>query len=142
MSSHADPSAGGHGGLQVRLDEEGCATMIAPQMPKLRIAVTAVTSVLAALATGARAQTVPANLPAAILCFAPPDQSWRAIYLSKVNKNGDVVYITPDGRLTAKVNAKGVMEAPTDRQGSVDCYGKTIDELRSSGRILEFPGKK
>jgi hypothetical protein len=108
----------------------------------LNSAVTAVVSMLATLPTGAVAQTVPANLPAAIICYAPPDQSWRVAYLSKVGKNGDKVYITPDGRLTATVNAKGIMEAPTNRPGSVDCYGKTVDELRSSGRILEFQGTK
>ena len=111
-------------------------------LPKLHFAVTAVTSMLVILANGAVAQTVPANLPGAIICYAPPDQSWRVIYLLKVNKNGDTIYITPDGRLTATVNAKGVMEAPTNRPGSVDCYGKTVDDLRSNGRILEFQGAK
>jgi hypothetical protein len=107
---------------------------------KIYFAVTAVALMIVTLGTGAVAQTVPANLPAAIICYAPPDQSWRVIYLSKVNTNGDKMYITPDGRLTATVNAKGVMEAPTNRPGS--CYGKTVDELRSSGRILEFQGTK
>jgi hypothetical protein len=114
----------------------------ASHTPKLYFAVIAVASMLVSLATGAIAQTVPANLPAAIICYAPPDQSWRVIYLSKVDKGGDKIYITPDRRLTATINAKGIMEAPTDRQGSADCYGKTVDELRSSGRILEFQGPK
>jgi hypothetical protein len=112
------------------------------QIPKFRFAVTVITSMLITPATGAIAQTVPANLAAAIICYAPPDQSWRVAYLFKVNKGGDLVYITPDGRLTATVNAKGLVEAPTNRPGSVDCYGKTIDELRSSGRILEFQSKQ
>jgi hypothetical protein len=109
---------------------------------KVCLPVTAVVSMLATFPTGAVAQTVPANLAAAIICYAPPDQSWRLAYLSKVDKNGDKIYITPDGRLTATVNAKGLMEAPRNRPGSVDCYGKTMDELRSSGRILEFQGTK
>ena len=109
---------------------------------KICSTVTVVASMLITLVTGAIAQTVPANLPAAIICYAPPDQSWRVAYLSKIDKNGNKIYITPDGRLTATVNSKGVMEAPTNRVGSVDCYGKTVDELRSSGRILEFQGTK
>jgi hypothetical protein len=111
-------------------------------MPKLPFAGAAITLTLVTLATGAVAQTVPANLPAAILCYAPPDQSWRAVNLFRITKDGDTLYITPDGRLIVKVNAKGLVEAPTDRRGSVDCYGKTLDELRSSGRILEFQKAK
>ena len=93
---------------------------------------------LLALATGAVAQAVPPNLPAAIMCYAPADQSWRVGYLSRVSKNGDALYTTPDGRLSATVNAKGLVAAPTNRPAGVDCYGKTLDELRSNGRVMEF----
>jgi hypothetical protein len=98
--------------------------------------------VLLALATGAVAQAVPPNLPAAIMCYAPADQSWRVGYLSRVNKNGEAIYTTPDGRLSATINAKSVVAAPTNRPASVDCYGKTLDELRSNGRVLEFQRAK
>jgi len=111
-------------------------------MPKLPLAVTAVTSILVALAVGAAAQTVPPNLPAAITCYAAADQSWRVGYLFRVNKNGDAIYMTPDGRLSTTVNAKGVVAAPTNRPAGLDCYGKTLDELRSSGRIMEFQRTK
>jgi hypothetical protein len=97
---------------------------------------------LVAVATGAVAQTVPPNLPAAIICYAESDQSWRVGYLFRVNKNGDMTYISPDGRLSATVNAKGIVAAPTNRPAGVDCYGKTLDELRSSGRIMEFQRTK
>jgi hypothetical protein len=50
--------------------------------------------------------------------------------------------MTPDGRLSATVNAKGVVAAPTNRPVGVDCYGKTLDELRSSGRVMEFQRAK
>ena len=93
---------------------------------------------LLALATGAVAQAVPPNLPAAIMCYAPADQSWRVGYLFRVSKNGDALYTTPDGRLSATVNAKGLVAAPTNRPAGVDCYGKTLDELRSNGRVMEF----
>jgi len=111
-------------------------------MPKLALAVTAVTSTLVTLATAAVAQAVPPNLPAAIICYAQADQSWRVGYLFRVNKNGDAIYTTPDGRLSAMVNAKGVVAAPTNRPAGVDCYGKTLDELRSSDRIMEFQRTK
>jgi len=102
------------------------------------MAVTAVTGVLVTLVTGAVAQTVPPNLPAAVMCYAEADQSWRVGYLYRVNKNGEAMYISADGKLSATVNAKGVVEAPTNRPAGVDCYGKTLDELRSNGRTMEF----
>jgi hypothetical protein len=111
-------------------------------MPKLPLAVTAFTSILVALPTGAVAQTAPLNLPAAIMCYAPADQSWRVAYLAMVNNNGDTIYTSADGRLSATVSAKGVVAAPTNRPAGVDCYGKTLDELRSSGRIMEFQRTK
>jgi hypothetical protein len=89
-------------------------------------------------AAGAVAQTAPSNLPAAIMCYAQADQSWRVGYLFRINKSGDATYLTPDGRLSATVNSKGVVAAPTNRPVGVDCYGKTLDELRSNGRVLEF----
>jgi hypothetical protein len=109
---------------------------------KLLLAVTAVTSTVVAFATATVAQTVPPNLPAAIMCYAEPDQSWRVGYLSKVNKNGDAEYISANGKLSATLNAKGVVEAPTNRPAGVDCYGKTLDEMRSKGRVMEFQHTK
>ena len=76
------------------------------------------------------------------MCYAEPDQSWRVGYLYKVNKNGDAMYVAANGKLTATVNAKGVVEAPTNRPAGVDCYGKTLDELRSNSRVLEFQPTK
>lgn len=111
-------------------------------MPKLMLPVPAVTAMLITLAAGAVAQTAPPDLPAAIMCYAQPDQSWRIGYLHRVNKNGDALYITPDGKLSATVNAKGVVAAPNNRAAGVDCYGKTLDELRSTGRIMEFQRTK
>jgi hypothetical protein len=111
-------------------------------MPKLPLAATVVASMLVTLATGAVAQTVPPNLPAALICYAKADQSWRVGYLHRVNKNGEAIYLSADGKLSGTVNAKGVVEAPTNRPAGVDCYGKTLDELRSSGRIMEFQRTK
>ena len=102
----------------------------------------AVPGVVLTLVTGAVAQTVPPNLPAAIMCYAQTDQSWRVGFLFRVNKDGDATYISPNGRLSAIVDAKGLVAAPTNRPAGVDCYGKTLDELRSSGRILDFQHAK
>jgi hypothetical protein len=103
---------------------------------------TAVTSMLVTLSTGAIAQPVPPDLPTSIICYAEADQSWRVGYLFRVNKDGDAIYISPNGNLAATVNAKGVVLAPTDRPAGLDCYGKTLDELRSSGRLIEFQRTK
>ena len=65
------------------------------------------------------------------MCYAEADQSWQVGYLHRVEKNGDARYISPDGRLGATVNAKGLVLEPTDRAAGLDCYGKTLDELRS-----------
>jgi hypothetical protein len=107
-------------------------------MFKWQLALVAILGVLGTFVTRAVAQTAPPNVPAAIICYARADQSWRVGYLQRINKNGDATYMTPDGRLSATVNAKGVVAAPTNRPAGVDCYGKTLDELRSNGRIWEF----
>jgi hypothetical protein len=121
---------------------KGIAVTMVFHMPKPPPAVTAVTSMLVTLATGAVAQTAPPNFPAAIICYAQADQSWRVGYLHTVSKNGDAAYIAPNGRLGATVNAKGVVLAPTNRPAVLDCHGKTLDELRSNGRILDFQRTK
>lgn len=111
-------------------------------MFKFPLAFAAVSGVFLTFATQVGAQTVPPNLPAAIMCYAEADQSWRVGYLSKVNKNGDAEYVSSNGRLSATLNAKGVVEAPTNRPAGVDCYGKTVAELRSNGRVMEYQPKK
>ena len=40
--------------------------------------------------------------------------------------------------MSVTVNAKGVAIAPTNRPAVLDCLGKTLDELRASGRITDF----
>jgi len=52
------------------------------------------------------------------------------------------MYTSLAGHLDATVNAKGVVVAPTNRPAGVDCYGKTLDELRSNGRVLDFQRTK
>jgi len=111
-------------------------------MFKFPLALVAGSGVLLTLATQAVAQPAAPNFPAAIMCYAEADQSWRVGYLSKVNKNGDAEYVSGNGKLSATLNAKGVVEAPTNRPAGVDCYGKTLAELRSNGRVMEFQPKK
>lgn len=112
-------------------------------MLKFPSALAAVSGLLLTIATQAAAQTVPpSNLPAAIMCYAEPDQSWRVGYLDKVNKNGDAQYVSANGKLSATLNAKGVVEAPTNRPAGIDCYGKTLADLRSNGRVMEFKATK
>jgi hypothetical protein len=75
----------------------------------------AVIAVLAAFATTAGAQTVPTKFPAAIMCYAAADQSWRLGYLSKINKKGEATYISANGQLGATVDASGKVLAPANR---------------------------
>jgi hypothetical protein len=77
-----------------------------------------------------------------MLCYAQADQGWRVGYLYRVNKSGEAMYISPDGKLGARVNADGVVLSPTNRPAGLDCYGKTLDELRSDSRIMEFQRPK
>ena len=39
---------------------------------------------------------------------------------------------------TAKVNPKREVELPAGRPAILDCYGKTLDQLRATGRVIEF----
>ena len=77
------------------------------------------------------------TLPSAIMCYAQADQSWRVGNLSRVDKSGDALYVTADRRLSVTVHANGIVATPTNRPPVADCYGKTLDELRSSGRLIE-----
>ena len=107
-------------------------------MLKFTLTWIAVPGVLLSLATATAAQTFPPNRPTAITCYVPQDQSWRVVYLHKIHANGDAIYMTVDGKLASTLNAKGIVEMPTDRSATADCYGKTLDELRTNGRVLEF----
>ena len=95
------------------------------RIPRLTLAVTAIILTLATLAAGVTAPP------------APADQSWRVGYLSRVDKSGHALYVTADRRLSVTVDANGVVATPTNRPPSTDCYGKTLDELRSNGRLME-----
>ena len=105
-------------------------------MPKLPLVSTAVASVLLTLATGSVAQTVPPDLPLAIICFNQHTQTWRVGYLNVVSKDGSATYISGD--LWATVNAKGLVQPPSNRPAGGDCFGKTLKELRAAGRVMEF----
>jgi hypothetical protein len=116
-------------------------------MLKLPLAVTVVTSVLVTLTTGAVAQKVPPELPLAIICWNERANTWRVGYLSTVKEDGtatyatftgQLIYATLTGQLTSTINAKGVAAPPSSHPANLDCFGKTLDELRALGRVLEF----
>lgn len=106
-------------------------------MARFLLAVTTAAAMLVTVATALVAQRAPPNRPIAIICYAPADQSWRVGHLHRVDSNGDAIYLTADGRLSATVNTKGVVLEPKDRPAAVGCYGKTLDELHSNGRVME-----
>jgi len=106
-------------------------------MSNLPLAVAAVVSILLSFATGSVAQTVP-DLPLAVICFNEQTKTWTVGYLHVVKEDGSAIYVAPAGELGATVNAKGLVETPTDRPAGSDCFGKTLKELRAAGRVMEF----
>jgi hypothetical protein len=110
-------------------------------MLKFSPALAAAAGVLLTSTTATVAQTVP-NLPIAVFCYAKQEKGWRVGYLHRVTENGDAMYLSPTGKLGATINAKGVVATPTNRPAGLDCYGKTLDELRSNGRVIELQGTK
>ena len=108
-------------------------------MPKFLLTLVAVPLVFLTIATGTIAQTpTPPNVPMAVICYIEQNQSWRIGYLNRINQNGDAEYLTADGKLGATLNAKGVVLAPANRPAAQDCFGKTVDELRANGRVMDF----
>jgi hypothetical protein len=107
-------------------------------MLKLPLAVTAVTSVPVTLTTGAVAQKAPPEIPLAVICWQEQTKTWRVGNLSTIKEDGTATYVGTDGRLSSTVNAKGVVEPPSNRPTTLDCFGKTLDQLRAMGRVIEF----
>jgi hypothetical protein len=107
-------------------------------MPKPSLAITAVTSVLVTLATGAVAQKAPPEMPLAVICWNEQVKSWVVGNLSTIKEDGTATYMGINGRLSATVNSKGMVERPSNRPGQLDCFGKTLDQLRAMGRVSEF----
>ena len=55
-----------------------------------------------------------------------------------IKEDGTATYMGTSGRLSATVNSKGVVEPPSNRPVQLDCFGKTLDQLRAMGRVMEF----
>jgi len=106
-------------------------------MARIWLAAVTALSMLVGLPTKSVAQTAP-DLPQAVICWSASGQVWRVGYLSQVNNDGTANYLSPGGQLSVMVSAKRIVEDPENRAGEVDCYGKTIDELRGMGRTVEF----
>jgi hypothetical protein len=107
-------------------------------MFKHSLAVGFATSVLVTLATGATAQNTPPELPLAIFCWGEQTKTWVVGHLATIKGDGTATYVGPSGRLSGLVNAKGVVEPPSNRPVAIDCYGKTLDQLRAMGRLIEL----
>jgi hypothetical protein len=107
-------------------------------MRKLPLAVIAVVSVLVIPATGAVAQKALPEVPLAIVCWNEQAKTFVVGNLSTIKEDGTGTYVGSSGRLSATVNAKGVVEAPSNRPAALDCYGKTLDQLRAIGRVIEL----
>jgi hypothetical protein len=108
-------------------------------MLKLPLAGTAVTSVLITLTAGSAVdQKAAPELPMAIICWNEQAQTWRVGYLHIIKEDGTATYVAPSRQLTNTVNAKRVVEPPSKRPAATDCSGKTLDQLRAIGRLIEF----
>jgi hypothetical protein len=107
-------------------------------MLKLALAVTAATSVLATIATGAVAQKTLPEAPLAVICWSEQAKTFVVGNLSTIKEDGTATYVGVGRRLSATVNAKGLVEPPSNRTAALDCYGKTLDQLRAMGRLIEF----
>lgn len=82
------------------------------------------------------AQTFPADLPLAVVCWSEKTQRWVVGYLEVVNEDGSAIYGRDE--LSATLSAERLFEPPLNRQAVLDCYGKTLDELRATGRVMEI----
>jgi hypothetical protein len=107
-------------------------------MRKLPFTVTGVASVLVSLATSAVAQNVPPELPLAIICWNEQTKTWLVGNLSTIKEDGTATYLAHGGQLANTVNAMGVVVPPSNRPANLDCHGKTLDQLRATGRVVEF----
>ena len=108
-------------------------------MPRLVLVATVVSGVLASASPSA-AQTFPTDLPLAIICFHEQNQGWIVGYLEVVKADGSAVY--GRGQLSANLNAERVVEPPANRTAALDCYGKSLNQWRASGRLVDLqPGK-
>jgi hypothetical protein len=99
------------------------------------LALIAVISVLVTLATTSIAQTLPPDLPLGIVCWSPKSKTWIVGYLHSVSENGAATY---RGQHSATLSADRVVSTPSDRAAVLDCYGKTLDQLRAMGRLIPF----
>ena len=102
-------------------------------MRKSSLPLIAVGLLLLTRATASHAQTLPPDLPLGILCYSQKTQMWMVGYLNTVNEKGTATY---RGQHSATVNADRVVVPPTNRAIVLDCYGKSLDQLRALGRLI------
>jgi hypothetical protein len=109
-------------------------------MRKLPLLAAIIASCLVASGTGPLAQTFPPDLPIALVCWNGKVKQWVVGYLQTVMQDGTAIY--RHTHISAMVTTKRVVE-PRDRAPPVaDCFGKTLDELRAIGRVVDFPRAK
>jgi hypothetical protein len=61
-------------------------------------------------------------------------KNWVVAYLQIVKEDGSATY--KGLQLTGTLNTKRVVETPSNRLTVLDCAGKTLDELRATGRLI------
>lgn len=100
-------------------------------------AIATAASMVIATSTTTLAQSAPPKLPFAITCYVEANGSWVVGYLRDVNSDGSATYMPPGGRVSVTLGADGIVQIPDDRSAASDCFGKSLDELRASRRLLE-----
>jgi hypothetical protein len=113
-------------------------------VPKFSLPVIAVGSLLVALTTTSVAQTLPSDIPLGIVCYNQKSQTWVMGYLNTFKENGIATYRGPTHGV-ANLNADRILVPPTDRVTALDCYGKSLDQLRDMGRLIpvqRMPGNQ
>jgi hypothetical protein len=103
-------------------------------VPRFSLPLITLSALLVAQTTASIAQTLPPDIPLGIVCYSQKTQTWMVGYLNTVNDNGTATF--RGGMHVANLNADRKLVPTTDRATVLDCYGKTLDELRTMGRLI------
>lgn len=85
--------------------------------------------------TPALAEHVLGSLPLAIICERGSTK--KLGYLAEIDKDGSATYLSANGRLALTVTPEGILKSPVDISLGSSCDGRTIEELRIDGKLID-----